>query len=424
MIVTGLRNRKGRVVLTANGVLIGTAAVVLLVSLGIGMQRGVMAQFESIGDLRTIRVSPAYLEGGSLRLTDEVQILRPLDEAALAEIGSLSNVASVVPRLLPTGYMEPIFGDWSSTANLVGLDVRDLAELGLTAQLGTTRLKRGTVVLGQDVLDSFGEWIEFSNGGGIQYIQLAAEDLLNEDLRFILSKIGGEQTKTVTLRVAGILAGESTDRNIYLSVEDLIAWETYVTGRPAHLSREGYSEASVTATSVSDVAGLAESIEALGFTALTSALIERVQQTYQLISVLLGLTGAISLVMAGVGVANTMTAATLERTTEIGLWKALGASNRDVLQLILGQSAGIGLLGGLGGALVGRVGVWLFNLLGGMTVTVEVYGQAAEQVMLAWTPFWLLLTAPIFALVVGLASGLSPAMHAATLPPIVALQEE
>jgi len=275
-----------------------------------------------------------------------------------------------------------------------------------------------------DVLNSFGEWIEFSNGGGIQYVQLAAEDLSGEDLRFVLHKIVGEQTKTVTLLVAGILAGESTDRNIYLSVEDLIAWETYITCQPAHLSREGYSEASVTAASVSDVAELADAIEVLGFTTLTSALIEQVQQTYRLISILLGLTGAVSLVMAGVGVANTMTAATLERTTEIGLWKALSASNRDVLRLILGQSAGIGLLGGLGGTLAGRVGVWLFNLLGGMTVTVEVYGQEAEQVMLAWTLFWLLLAAPAFALVVGLASGLSPAMHAVALPPITALQEE
>ena len=424
MVATNLRNRKGRVVLTANGVLIGTAAVVLLMSLGIGMQRGVMVQFESIGDLRTIRVSPAYLDGGQQRLTGEAQILRPLDETALAEIGSLSNVTSVVPRLRPTGYVEPVFEDWSSTANLMGLDVRDLAELGLMAQLGTTRLKRGTVILGQAVLDSFGEWIEFSNGSGIQYIQLAAEDLLEEDLRFVLYKAGGEQTKTVTMQVAGILAGESVDRNIYLSVEDLVAWETYVTGRPVHLSREGFSEASVTAAAVSDVAELADAIESLGFTALTSALIEQVQQTYRLISILLGLTGVISLVMAGVGVANTMTAATLEQTTEIGLWKALGASNRDVLRLILGQSAGIGLLGGLGGALVGRLGVWLFNLLGGMTVTVEVYDRAAEQVMLARTPFWLLLAAPVFALLVGVASGLPPAMHAASLPPIVALQEE
>ena len=424
MVATNLRNRKGRVVLTANGVLIGTAAVVLLVSLGIGMQRGVMVQFESIGDLRTIRVSPAYLDEGQQRLTGEAQIIRPLDEAALAEIRSFSGVESVVPRLRPTGYVEPVFEGWSSTANLVGLDVRDLAELGLTAQLGTTRLKRGTVVLGQDVLDSFGEWIEFSNGAGIQYIQLAADDLLEEDLRFVLSKAGGEQTKTVTLQVAGILAGESADRNIYLSVEDLVAWENYISGKPVHLSREGFSEASVTASAVSDVAELARAIESLGFTTFTSALIEQVQQTYRLISILLGLSGAISLVMAGIGVANTMTAATLEQTTEIGLWKALGASNRDVLQLILGQSAGIGLLGGLGGVLVGGLGVWLFNLLGGMTVTVEVYGQAAEQVMLARTPFWLLLAAPAFALVVGVVSGLSPAMHAAALPPIRALQEE
>jgi putative ABC transport system permease protein len=278
--------------------------------------------------------------------------------------------------------------------------------------------------LGQGTLDSFGELIEYASGGSIQYVGLEAGDLLGEKLRFVIHKNSGEQTKIVDMRVAGVLAGDSSDRNIYLRAEDVATWNAFAISRPNHVSRDSFSQVIVEANSITQVDALAGQIEMLGFDTITSSLVERVKQTYSLISILLGITGLISLVMAGVGVANTMIAATLEQTNEIGLWKALGASNRTIMGLILGQAVGIGLLGGLGGALTGWLGAWLYNLLGGMTLTVEVYNQPGTQVLFAQTPPWLLLAAPTFAMLVGLVSGLSPAMHAAAMPPIKALKEE
>lgn len=424
LIYRNLRERTGRALLTANGVLIGTAAVVILVSLGVGMQVGVMAQFETIGDLRSIQVQPAISQDARYTGTEspkDSKSVRLLDRTAVEELRALPGVASVLPQVLPAGYVECTFGEWTSVANVVGLEVRDLAELGYSAQDGTTRLRRGTVILSQGVLSSFGEMIEFSGGGRIQYTELDAGDLLGEKLRFVIHKANGKSTRTVDLRVAGILVSESMDRNIFMPAEDVTAWNAYSFGRPSR----GFSQVVVEAASIPEVETLAEQIEALGFTAFTQeTLIERIEQTYLLISVLLGVTGLTSLLMAGVGVANTMIAATLEQTLEIGLWKALGASNHDVLGLISGQAAVIGLLGGIGGVLAGWLGVRLFNLLGGLTVSVQVWGQAREQVVLADAPAGLLLAAPVFALVVALISGLAPAMHAAALPPIAALKEE
>lgn len=424
LISRSLRVRLGRALLTANGVLIGTAAVVMLVSLGVGMQRGVMAQFETIGDLRAIQVQPAISQDArynGMESPKDSNFVRRLDRAAVEEMRALPGVVAVLPQVRPEGFVECTFGEWTSTANVVGLELRDLAELGYSVQAGTTRLRRGTVVLSQGALDSFGEMIEVSGGGRMQYVELDVEDLLGERLRFVIHKAGGQSTRTVELRVAGVLMGGSMDRSIFLPAEDVTAWNTYAFGRPSR----GFSQAVVEAASIPQVEPLAGQIEALGFAAFTQeVLIERVEQTYLLISVLLGITGMTSLLMAGVGVANTMMAATLEQTLEIGLWKALGASNREVMGLITGQAAGIGLLGGIGGALAGWLGVSVFNLLGGLNVTVQVWGQTISQVMLAETPPWLLLAAPVFALIVGLTSGLAPAMRAAALPPIEALKEE
>jgi putative ABC transport system permease protein len=149
-----------------------------------------------------------------------------------------------------------------------------------------------------------------------------------------------------------------------------------------------------------------------------------VEQTYLFISILLWITGLTSLAISGVGVENTMTAAMMEQTPDIGLWKALGATNREVMLLIASQAAVIGLMGGIWGTLAGLLGVYLFNSLGGMNMTIQVWGQDMTQGMLAQSPAWLLLASPVFSLVVGLLAGITPAMRAAALSPVNILKDE
>jgi putative ABC transport system permease protein len=105
--------------------------------------------------------------------------------------------------------------------------------------------------------------------------------------------------------------------------------------------------------------------------------------------------------------------------------KAVGATNRDVLSIFLGEAAGIGFLGGIGGVLVG----WLAGQ--GINVVAIVYlaNQSAQQggmppSVAVYTPGWLPLLALVFATLVGLISGLYPALRAATMVPVVALKYE
>jgi len=139
------------------------------------------------------------------------------------------------------------------------------------------------------------------------------------------------------------------------------------------------------------------------------------------LQVIFGGVGAIALLVAAIGIANTMAMAILERTREIGLMKAIGATNRDVLSVFLGEAAGIGFIGGLGGVIIGWSAGQIINVL----AMAYLAGQAVQTggpppSIAVYTPTWLPLFALIFATIIGLVSGL----RAATLIPVDALKYE
>ncbi len=121
----------------------------------------------------------------------------------------------------------------------------------------------------------------------------------------------------------------------------------------------------------------------------------------------------ISLLVGGLSVVNTMTMSVFERTREIGIRKAIGASHRQIVGQFLGESAAIGLLGGLAGLALGYLATLAFNAAG---------NSAGTALFLLTTR--LAVGAVLFALVLGLVSGLYPSWHAARLNPVAALRYE
>jgi putative ABC transport system permease protein len=426
LIFNNLARRKGRVALTAVGVVIGTTAVVLLVSLGIGLQRNAESQLGGIGDLTRVMVFPGYSEGPMPGPGGEMGQATPLTTGALAEISALPGVTAVIPQDYFQGGATMRVGRLEGGGQLLGLGTDDLRNLGAEAAQGDTLLLPGTVVIGSQVAANF--YDPFMRPG---QEPSGPPDLYDKTLLLELIKWdneGNEIRKTSRVRVGGVLAEmrDEPDWSIYLPMSEIDNFNAWASGARVDRSKSGYNQVIVKAENIDIVLDLTDQITALGFQAYTpQSFVQGITGFYAMLQLAFGSMGAIALLVAAIGIANTMTMAILERTREIGLMKAVGANNRDVLAIFLGEAAGIGFLGGLGGVLFS----WGLGQVLNVLVLSYMAGQAAQNGgpppnTAVVTPLWLPLSALIFATLMGLVSGLYPALNAATLAPVAALKYE
>ena len=427
-----LSRRVARVALTAIGVVIGTSAVVVLVSLAIGLQRNANEQLYGIGDLTQIQVMPGFggegggpvmmMGGGGPGPSD----MKLLTNSALDELRAIPGVEFVIPReYLFTGATIK-YKKLEAGANIIGIDLDDLTALGVEAEQGETLLGRGTVVIGVMVSRNF--YDPFMRPGDEPPPPL---DLMGQQIQMVVYKYdaqGVETRKNLSLRVVGVLKetrGES-DWSIYMPLEQIKLLNEWSQNRRINYNKEGYSQVIVKVGNVDQVLDISDQITQMGFQAFTpQSFVEGINNFYNVLQIIFGGVGAIALLVAAIGIANTMAMSILERTREIGLMKAVGATNRDVLAIFLGEAAGIGFIGGLGGVLIG----WLAGQ--GINVLAMVYlaSQASQQggpppSLAVYTPLWLPLFALIFATIIGMLSGLYPALRAATMIPVLALKYE
>ncbi|HSL29172.1 MAG TPA: ABC transporter permease [Anaerolineales bacterium] len=438
LIFGNLSRRKARVALTAIGVIIGTAAVVILVSLAIGLQRNANEQLYGIGDLTQIQVSPAYemmeggggmvvsVDGGGRGVPGEPQPARLLTNAALDELRAIPGVASVIPReYLMTGVLVK-YQKLEGGVSIIGVDTADLSALGLEAMEGSTELGRGNVVIGAMVPNNFYDPRIRPGQEPPPPPQLYGQQIQVTVMKW--DEQGNEIRKNYSLRVSGVLRetrGES-DWTIYFPLEQVKTLNEWAQGRRINYNREGYSQVIVKVQNVEQVLDISEQITDMGFQAFTpQSFVQGINNFYVILQFIFGGVGAIALLVAAIGIANTMAMSILERTREIGLMKAVGATNRDVLAIFLGEAAGIGFIGGLGGIIIG----WLAGQ--GLNVIAIVYlaSQAGQQggpppSVAVYTPVWLPLFALIFSTIIGMISGLYPALRAATMIPVMALKYE
>jgi putative ABC transport system permease protein len=182
-----------------------------------------------------------------------------------------------------------------------------------------------------------------------------------------------------------------------------------------------YSSVSVKVKNPAQVQAVEDAIKKMGFGTFSILDASRgLQQVFKVLYAFLGIFGSLALIVASIGIVNTLVMAILERRREIGIMKAIGASDGDVKKLFFAEAGAMGVLGGIVGVALGWIIGQVINL--GTNVYLKRQGFPPEHF---WAvPWWLVGFAILFAFLVSLVSGLYPAGRAARLDPVQALRYE
>jgi putative ABC transport system permease protein len=426
-----LNRMRGRVTLTAMGVVIGTASIVVLVALAAGLQESTVTALSNFGSLTQITVRGSAGArfgpgpgGGGGGVSSDIKYLTP---SVLEEFAEMEQVAAVTPYEQLTGSNSLTMGRLDCRASIVGIEPEAMDALGLTVAEGTNTLGGNNVIAGATASEECFDPQRPDEEPDEEQLEMLDRTLFLEQTR--TNDDGDEISRTVRLKVTGVLEeiGSNDDSNIYMSLDDVEDLITWAQGESTDRNTEGYSQARVVVTDSSVATEVEETISDEGFSAMSaSSALESVNQTFAIIQAMFGGIGAIAVFVAALGIANTMIMTVLERTREIGLMKAVGATNGNVMSVFLAEAAAIGLLGGVGGVVAGIALAKLIGLIAASYVGTQAAeaGSTSTVSSLAVIPLWLPIFSIGFALLIGLGSGIYPAMRAVQLDPVTALKYE
>jgi putative ABC transport system permease protein len=407
-----------RTVLSAVGVTVGILTLVTMVSLGVGVHQETVRTFESAG-LEQLRVQPATekrTDLGAVAWAKRTVIITP---ELVEEMRARDDVVEVRPRE---------FAPWGAEISLrvegkaISVRVGDFhwnisdpfsAQPEIVAGRELEQSAQGEIVVSAKALRELG------------YADDEFDDLIGRQVVLVLKEPRGEM-KEFPFRVVGVLetvyGAEAGYFGTHISLDDMMAINAWWYNDPDILAHEGYDELVIRAASLEDAAKLVDLLQARGYEVQSLELMLDVMNKAMIVmETMLGSIGGLALFVAAIGIANTMVMAVYERTREIGILKAVGASPGDVRRLFVAEAALIGLLGGI----VGTVFGWLLGL--GLNAAFLAYLRW-QEIPIEGTFFvvtgWLVALALGFATVVGLLAGLYPAARAARLDPLEALRYE
>lgn len=438
--IMGLKNlfrRKARTILTVLGVIIGTASIVVMISLGLGMNKAFEQQLQEYGSLTMIDVyaNQYMVEPGTSSGNNEGQLV--LDDETIASIESIENVEFAIgfKRFDSKIYA----GKYESFTSIKAVDFDKLAKLGIKLSEGVMPTKEGKneVLFGFYVKQNF-----YDPKARNPYANPPVIDVFTTKFEMLPTSqyYEGKRPKGFVLTPTGV----TSELDYTYSWDVMMDYDNFVklkadfdrknktntdgngnTGKPNGSSKtkeNKYDEMKVSVSDMKYVQDVQDQIKELGYEAysLTDAL-ESMKKTSGLIQAVLGGIGAVSLFVAAIGITNTMVMSIYERTKEIGVMKVIGAQLKDIKRLFLFEAAMIGLFGGiLGIGLSYGISVIINSVLSGMSSETGYYGVT----LLSDIPYWLSLAGMGFSTLIGLIAGYYPAVRATKLSALEAIRTE
>ena len=436
--IQNLLRKKSRTFLTVLGVVIGGCSIVIMVSLGIGMKEAQEKLLSELGDLTIITVSQAQSGRSKTKL----------DDALVKRIRELDGVEAVTPKQslevesvrLYAGNGNRYVADWTG---MMGLDAASMEKMGFSIQEGGPIQKSGDVVVGQYTAYSFRDTLRpegsdmvsrwdgpMDEAGNLLNPPDPYFDILKQKLTLVVEN--QDTTITIPLNPVGTVKedyskGSETSEGIIMSLSDMkkIAEKLHAIKK----NSSPYQNILVKVSDISRVADVEGQIKAMGCATESMESIRKpMEKQARQKQMMLGGLGAISLVVAAIGITNTMIMSISERTKEIGIMKALGCYVRDIRALFLAEAGAIGFLGGLASCVISFVAALIANLavMGGPSVEnlrlALLGGEGASRICVV--PVWLLLFAIGFSVCIGLGSGYYPANRAVRIPALEAIKSD
>jgi putative ABC transport system permease protein len=405
-----------RTVLSAVGVTVGILTIVTMLSLGVGVQEEIIHQFKSAG-LETVNVRPVTEERSPYAPFAEPRRTVLISPALVEEMKARDDVVEVRPRVsIPWGatiYLEMgeerLSVGVTSPETIWGMNDPFTKPPELLAGEELDEDSQGTIVVTAPALWALGydEKAEF-------------DEVIGREVDLLLEAPRGE-SQSFPFRVVGVLEG-SNYFSAQIGLADSVALKAWWYNDPDILQHDGYDLLTIKAASLNDATHIVEELEERGFEVQSlRTLLDMVSRALAVLQTMLGSVGGLALFVASIGIANTMVMAVYERTKEIGILKAIGASPGDIRALFMAEAAFIGLVGGV----IGTIGGWLLGLgLNWAILTILRWQEIPIEGTFFVVSWWLVVLALVFATVVGLLAGLYPAARAARLNPLDALRYE
>jgi len=385
------KTRPSRTWLTILGMGVGSGAVLFLIGLGYGLQNLLL---ERIVDSDTLL---------SLTITSAQPDTIILNNEKISELRQIKGVKDVAPMISFSSQVS--LGELVGNVILRGVSNNYLKYDGISAQTG--RLMddvKKEIMVSEAVVQLFGftESKEIiGKKADIQIFILPEGDELETDVMTvnfddkyeIVGVIEGAESVTILFPMRDI------SKEVETSLEYEIAKVRVFESRDIETVRVALLDGGFQVSSLSET-------------------IEQANKIFRGIQIALGFFGAVALMVATIGMVNTMTVTLLERTQEIGIMRAMGASKKDVLVLFSVEATIMGLLGGIAGLLIGILGGQVFNLI--INILARAFG--GQSIQLFKYPLWFIITLMVVSGVVGFIAGFFPGKRAAKLDPLDALR--
>ncbi|QAT41945.1 ABC transporter permease [Aminipila luticellarii] len=437
--VRNLLRRRTRTLLAVVGVVVGTCAIVVMMSIGFGLTDSYQEQIESYGNLHMITV----MSNGDGQMMQQMKDAKGvINDKALVQMEKMEGVGAVTPVV--SEYLVIGVGKKIAQTEVLGIRPEVLEKFNYKVLEGGRLLQpsdKYEILFGNQVPTWFQDPGSDEWSGEPLDVMSAKKMIITGDDTYGQKKQNGESEKDDSdkvvykeyeTRAVGVLENPDDD-SAYCAYMNITALEDISKeikkARKENTVSSGtktYEQALVYVSDINDSADISKQLREQGFqTSSPSDWLESMKETAKMIQGILGGIGGISLLVAALGITNTMIMSIYERTKEIGVMKVIGANLRDIRKMFLLEAGMIGFIGGMVGLLFSLIVSLLMNTVLKDIISLALgsigggYGSSISKI-----PLWLAAASVAFATAIGLMAGYYPAKRAMNLSALESLKNE